>query len=128
HRDGAAVAEEGYQEGKADRRFGRRDGEHEKREDLADQIAQHRGEGDEVQVHGKQDEFDRHQNDDDVLAIEENAEDAEREKDGGDGEIMCDADFHSQIPSPVSTLRISMAVAGVRATCAAMLWRFTLGL
>ena len=70
------------EDGKADRRLGRGDGEHEEREDLADEIAEEGREGDEVDVDREQDQLDRHQDDDDVLAVEEDAEDAEREQDG----------------------------------------------
>ncbi len=56
-------------------------GQHEQREDLADQIAEERREGHEVDVDRQQHQFDRHQDDDDVLAVEEDAEDADREQD-----------------------------------------------
>ena len=49
-RDRAAVAEVDDEDGEADRRLGRGDGEHEQREDLADQIAEKGREGDEVDV------------------------------------------------------------------------------
>src|SRR5262245_39350463 len=80
--------------------------------------------GDEVQVHGKQHQLDRHQNDDDVLAIEEDAENAEREQDRGNGEIMGEADGHDR-PLPVSTSTSSTDSARVRCTCRPIFWRFT---
>ena len=93
-------------------RFGGGDGQHEEREDLTDEIAEEGREGDEVDVDGEQDQLDRHQDDDDVLAVDEDAEDAEREQDRGDGQVVGEADGH-QIPFPDSTLRTSIAVAGV---------------
>src|SRR5690606_28248102 len=127
-RDRAAVAEEDHENGEPDRRLGGRDGEHEQREHLPDQVAERGREGDEVDVDRKQDELDRHEDDDHVLAVEEDAEDAQREQDRRDGEEMRDADGHCQSPLPVSTFLISIAVAGVRATWAEMSCRLTLGL
>src|SRR5580704_9943709 len=69
-RDRAAVAVVSNQDRKPDRRLGCRDGENQQRVDLAHEIAEMTREGDQVDVDGKQDELDRHQDDDDVLAIE----------------------------------------------------------
>src|SRR5580658_198211 len=99
--DGAAVAEVDDEDGEADRCLGGRDGEHEHGEDLADEIVETQTgrEGDEVDVDGEQHQLDRHQHDDDVLAIEEDAEDAEREDDGGKDQVMGEADIeHRQEP------------------------------
>ena len=77
--DGLQVAEQHHQDGEADRRFGgchRQDEEH---EHLAVQVAAELREGDEVGVHRQQHQFDRHQQHDDVLAVEKDAEDPERE-------------------------------------------------
>src|SRR5690606_21730029 len=76
----------------------------------------------------EQDQLDRHQDDDDVLPVEEDAEHAEREQDGRNGEKMRDADFHCQIPFPVSTFLTSIEVAGVRPTCTPIFCRLTPGL
>src|SRR5437763_15369765 len=75
-RDRAAIAVEGDDDGEPDRRFRGGDGEHDQREDLADEIAEERRERDEVDVDRKQDQLDRHQDDDDVFAVDEDAEDA----------------------------------------------------
>src|SRR2546423_523926 len=72
--DRAAVAEIDDQDREADRRLGRRHGQHEHREDLANEIVEDDREGDEVDVDREQHQLDRHHDDDDVLAIEENAE------------------------------------------------------
>src|SRR6266851_3800866 len=125
--DGAAIAEIDDQYGKADRRLGGGDGQHEHGEDLADEIVQEGRESDEVDVDGEQDELDRHQDDDDVLAVEEDAEDAEGEEHGTDGEIVGEADFEHvrQTPFPISTLMISTEAARDRKTWALAFCRRT---
>src|SRR5690606_2053608 len=134
NRDGAAVAEVDDEDGKPDGRLGGRHGQHEQREDLPDDVAHEGREGDEVDVDREQDELDRHQDDDDVLAVDEDAEHAEGEQHGGDGEIMREPDGHvclsglTHTPSRKGTFRTSMAVSRVRATCCAMSWRLTPGL
>src|ERR1051326_2944762 len=128
-RDRAAVAEIDHEDGKPDRRFRRRHGEHDEREHLADEVAESGGERHQVDVDGEQDQLDRHQDDDHVLAVEENAENPEREQDRGDREVMAEADGqHRQMPSPGRTWRISIAVLTERAFCSAMFWRRTFGL
>ena len=72
------------------------------------------GEGDQIDVDREQDELDRHQDDDDVLAVEENAENPEREQDGADDEIVAEPDDHDS-PCPDFTLTISIAVERRRA-------------
>ena len=47
------------------------DGEHEQGKDLPDNVVQEAREGDEIDVHRKQDQLDRHQDDDHVLAVDE---------------------------------------------------------
>src|ERR687884_544432 len=87
-RDRAAVAEVDDDDRQADRRLARSDREHEQREHLADEIAQEGRERDQVDVDREQHQLDRHQDDDDVLAVEENAEDAEREQHRRHGQVM----------------------------------------
>src|SRR5579862_4137629 len=100
-RDRAAIAEIDDEDCEADRRLGRRDGQDEHGEDLADEIMQEGGESDEVDVDREQHQLDRHQDDDHVLAVEEDAEDAEGEEDRGDGQVMRQADFeHVRPPAP----------------------------
>src|SRR5262249_25593236 len=125
-RDRAAVAIVRHQKGKADRRLGGRHGQHQERVDLADEVADMGREGHQIDVHGEQDQLDRHQDDDDVLAVEKDAEDPEREQDGGNREIVPEPDGHRRYsPCPGRTCRISMAVSLLRAICWAALWRFT---
>src|SRR5438093_1729360 len=118
-RDRAAVAEIDHQDREPDGGLRRRDGEHEQRIDLADEVAEEGGKGDQIDVDGEQDQLDRHHDDDDVLPVEEDAEDAEREQDRPDREIVTEPDRHDS-PWPGRTLTISMAVALLRATCSAM--------
>src|SRR5580692_4725172 len=125
--DRAAVAEIGDQDGEPDGRFRRRHREHEERIDLADDVAQEGRERHQVDVDGEQDELDRHQDDDDVLAVEEDAQNPEREQDRGDREIMAEPDRHCS-PCPDLTLTTSMAVERRRATWSEIFCRRTFGL
>src|ERR1043165_2256306 len=123
-RERAAVAIEHDQDGEPDGGLGRRNGQHQQREDLPDQVAEERGERHQVDVDGEQDQLDRHQDDDDVLAVDEDAEDPEREQDRGDREIVSEADGHVR-PCPGRTFTTSIASSFVRRTCAAMSCRLT---
>src|SRR5262245_8584759 len=116
------IAEIDHENGKPDGGLGGCDGEHQEREDLPDQIAEKRRERDQVDIDREQNELDRHQDDDDVLAVEKDAENAEREQDRGDGEVVAERDGHDS-PCPERTFTTSIAVAFVRATCLAMSWR-----
>src|SRR5687768_17213233 len=96
--DRAAVAEIDHEDGEADRRLGGRHGQHEHREDLADEVVEQYREGDEVDVDREQHQLDRHHDDDDVLAVEKDAEHAGREEDRRDGQVMREADLHRLTP------------------------------
>src|ERR1700722_12184627 len=126
-RNGAAVAEIDDEDGEADRRLGRGHGQHEHGEDLADQIAEKGREGDEVDVDGEQHQLDRHQDDDDILAIEEDAEDPQREEDRGNPQVMGEADREHvpHIPWRGRTLTISSVSSRRRPTCCDIFWRRT---
>src|SRR5665647_128842 len=126
-RNRTAVAEIDHEDGKADRRFRGSDRKHEQRIDLADDVAEMGGEGDQIDVDRQQDQLDRHQDDDHVLAVEEDAENPERKQDRGDREIMSEADGHVLLPRPwpLRTLRISIANFGSRAFCVGMSCRLT---
>src|SRR5580704_11263783 len=131
NRDRAAVAVINHQDGEADRRLGGRDREHEERKNLADDVAETRGEGHEIDVDRKQDQLDRHQDDDDILAVEEDAENPEREQERRNNQIMAEADGHCTVscsPWPERTFRISIAVSLVRAICSMTFCRLTFGL
>src|ERR1043166_5973299 len=101
--DGAAIAEIDDEDGKADGGFRRRHGQHEQRENLAHQLVQLGREGDEVDVHRQQHQLDRHQDDDDVLAVQEDAENPEREQDRRHGQVMGKTDGHVRTPLPLAT-------------------------
>src|SRR3546814_20397167 len=76
------------------------------------------GEGDQVDVHREQHELDGHQDDDDVLAVQEDAEDPQREEDRGDREVVPEADLqHGHTPLRLGTCFTSTDSARVRAVC-----------
>src|SRR5262245_5280949 len=100
-RDRAAVAEIDDQYGEPDRRLGRRHGQHQHCEDLADDVALEHRERHQVDVDREQHELDAHQDDDDVLAVEEDAEHAEGEQHRRDREIVAEADGQHQTPPRV---------------------------
>src|SRR5262245_15515570 len=125
NRDRTAVAEIHDKHGKADRGFRGGHRQHQQRKYLPDDVAEEGRERHQVDIDRKQDQLDRHQDDDDVLAVEEDAEDPEREQDGGDRQVMSEPDGHfthsaasaSCRPWPEATLRTAIASSGVRAFC-----------
>src|SRR5690606_24379027 len=82
--DRAADTEEGDEDRQPDRCLGSRDREDEQGKDLPHEISEGRRERHEIDIHREQDQFDRHQDDDHVLAVEEDAEHAHREHHGGE--------------------------------------------
>src|ERR1700730_7408007 len=134
--DRAAVAEVHHEHGKADRGFRGGHREHHQRKHLADDVAEEGRERHQVDVARPQNQLDRHQDDDDVLAIEKDAEDPRGEQDRPDRQIMSKPDRHrthsaasaSCSPCPETTLRTVMASSGVRAFCTLMSCRLTLAL
>src|SRR5262245_46755197 len=92
--DRAAIAEIDDEDGEPDCRLGGCDRQYEHREDLADQIMQDDRKGDEVDVDRKQHQLDRHHDDDDVLAVQKDAEDTERKQDRRDRQVMRETDCH----------------------------------
>ena len=101
--DGAAIAEIHHENRQTDRRLGRRHGQHQHGEDLADDVALIDREGHQVDVDREQHQLDAHQDDDDVLAVQEDAEDAQREQHCGDEQVMAEPDHH-HTPPRVGTL------------------------
>src|SRR4030088_612800 len=136
NRDRAAIAVVHHQHRQADRRFGRRHREHQQSNYLTDVVAEERRERHQIDIDSEQDQFDRHQGDDDVLAVEKDAEDPCCEQDRSDREIMSETDGHcthsgasaSCRPCPAATLRPLLASSGVRAFCTLMSCRLTLTL
>src|SRR4029453_18352619 len=82
--DGPAVAEIDHEDGKTDRGLRGGHGQHQHGEHLAHDIALEDREGDEVDVDREQHQLDAHQDDDDVLAVQEDAEDAQGKEHRGD--------------------------------------------
>src|SRR5262245_18830353 len=139
HRDRAAIAEVDDDDGEPNGRFPCRHGQHEQSEHLADQVAHEGREGDQVDVDCQQHQLDRHQDDDHVLAVEKDAEDAKREQDCRNREVMSKTNGHPRSPqlrrspiagsgtmaSPGFSFTTAIAVTFRRATCWAIDWRFT---
>src|SRR5690625_1162147 len=118
--DGAPVAEEDHQDRQSDRRLGGRHRQHEEGEDLPHKVVQVGREGHQVDVHGQQHELDRHQDDDHVLAVQEDAQDPQSEEDRGNRHVMAEPDLQHQIPPPRATSLSSTASDLLWATCSAM--------
>src|SRR5262249_24456670 len=89
-----------------DRRLRRGHREDEEHEHLPGQVVQEMREGDEVHVDGEQHQLDRHQQHDEVLAVEEDADHADREEEPPEDQVMIERD-HDAVPS--------LGVAGVSA-------------
>src|SRR5258706_12828080 len=90
--DRRAVAEQHHEDREADGRFGRGHGEDEEDEHLALHVAQVVRERDEVQVDREQHQLDAHQEHDQVLAIEEDADHRQREQHGPERQVMAQPD------------------------------------
>src|SRR3990167_9540968 len=86
--DGLAVTEHHHQDGEADGRLGRGHREDEEHEYRRGNGAEVMRKCDEVEIDRQQHELDRHQQDDEVLAVEKNADDAQREQDRPEYQIM----------------------------------------
>src|SRR6516164_4133031 len=89
-RDRASLTEVDDEDRKTDRCFRRRDRQNEHCKDLADKVAQKDREGDEIDTDRKQHQFDRHQHDDNVFAIEKDAKNAQCEQDRGNRQVVCE--------------------------------------
>src|SRR5687767_12263231 len=119
--DAAPLAEQHHQDRKADRRFGRSHGENEEHEHLAVDVAEEARERDEVEVDREQHQFDTHQQQDDVLAVEEDPRDADREQDAREGQHLWQRD-HSRFSG--STLTMRTRSSRRTATCFLTSWTF----
>ena len=58
------------------------------------------GERHEIDVDRQQHQLDRHHDDDDVLAVQEDAEHAQGEQDGGHRQVVAETDLEHQMPLP----------------------------
>ena len=79
--DALQVTEQHDENRQTDCRFGRCNGQDEEDENLPGQILHVMRKGDEVHIHREQQQLDRHQDDDQVFPVEENADDADRKQD-----------------------------------------------
>src|SRR3954454_12935943 len=74
HRDGAAVAEVDDQNGETDRSLGGGDGQDEHREHLTDKVIEEYRERHQIDIDRQQDQLDGHQDDDNILPVQEDPE------------------------------------------------------
>src|SRR5215468_6258681 len=122
NRNRAAVAEIGNEDRETNGGLRGRNRQHQERKNLADEIAEIGRKRHEVDIDRQQYQFDRHQNDDDVFAVEEYSEYPERKQDGANRQVMSQPDCHDR-PCPDLTLTTSIALDLVRATCLPASWR-----
>ena len=87
-------AEQHHQDGEADRGFRGGHGQDEEHEHLPRQVAQVVREGDEVEIHREQHQLDAHQQQQHVLAIDEDAGDAQAEEDARQQQDVGQRDVH----------------------------------
>ena len=96
HVQRAALTEERDCEGESDRGLARGDRDDEHGEDLPGQVREPAGERDQVQVDGVQHELDRHEDREEV-APHEHAEEADREEEERDNQVVVDRDVHGAV-------------------------------
>src|SRR5687767_1419468 len=90
HVDGVQVPEQHHQDGKTDRRLGRSHSQDEEDENLTGGIAQVMGERDEIHIHRQQHQLDCHQQNNNVLAVQEDADDGNSEQDCAKDQEVCE--------------------------------------
>src|SRR3989304_6908893 len=86
--DRGAIAKDHDQDREADGRFRRGHGQNKEHEHLSGDVAEKMRKRDEVRVDGQQHQLDRHQQDDQILPVKKNTDDAEREQDRAKYQIM----------------------------------------
>src|SRR3569832_1589501 len=102
--DARLVAEQQHQDRQPDRRFGGRDGEDEEHEDLAVHVAEVVREGDEVHVDGQQHQLDRHQQDDQVAPVHEDADHRQREQHRAERQEVSEGERHALVSTRAATV------------------------
>src|ERR1700687_5278487 len=117
--DAPALPEQHDKDGEADGGFGSRDGENEKHEYLPAQVPEIARKGDEIEVHGEQHQLYAHQEQNDVLAVEEDPRHRDREQDAGQHQEVRQAD-HGRFSDLI--LASETRSTARTATCAAMSW------
>src|SRR5688572_6172119 len=105
--DGIDAAEEHDQYREPDRRLRGGNRQDEEDEYLPGSVAQEMRESDEIHVDGEQHELDRHQEDDHVLAVQEDPDDRNGEKNGREHEIVRERDHFasSRFSTGMDTMR-----------------------
>src|SRR5271165_221889 len=102
--DAAPLAEQHDQYRQPNGRFGRGDAQYEEYEYLPVDIAQEPRERDEIEIDGQQHQFDAHQQDDDVLAIQEHPGHGDREQDARERQNLGKTD-HGRFSAGILTTR-----------------------
>src|SRR5437773_1971200 len=102
--DAAPFPEQHHQDGESDRRLGRRHREDEEHEHLSVDVREIARERDEVEVRGEQQQLHAHQQQDDVLAVQENAGNGEREQDPRQRQQLRQRD-HGRFSASIFTMR-----------------------
>ena len=104
---------------KADGGFGGRHGQHEKHEHLSRCIPEEAREGHEIDVHRQQHQLHAQQQHDDVLAVDEDARDADGEQQRAEREVVAERDHgaRSLVTGSILTMRRRSALR--TSTCAA---------
>src|SRR5437660_7017066 len=124
--DAADVAEQHHQDRKADRRLRRRHREDEEHEHLPGDVAEEVGEGDEVEIHREQHQFDRHQEHDQVAAVEEDPDHADREQDRGQHQVVGELEASHSFSAGIETRRTRsslLALTCMDGSCARVSFR-----
>src|SRR5512138_239759 len=114
--DALLLTEQDHENGETDRRLGRRDRHDEEHVHLPIQVAELARERDEVEVDRKEHQLDAHEQQDHVLAVQENARDAEREQQACQHQYELELD-HASFSASILTRRTRSCAR--TATCAA---------
>lgn len=99
--DAGLVAEQKHQDRQTDGRLGRCHCQDEEHEHLSVHVTQIAGEGHEVHVDGQEHQLDGHQQHDQVLAVQKNANDGEREQHGAQRQVMAQSQRHAFVSTAV---------------------------
>jgi hypothetical protein len=128
-RDRAAVAEEDDEDGEADRRLGGGDGQHEQREDLADESPRNAEKATRLMLTASRISSTDIRMTMTFLRLRKMPNTPSVNRIAATVRIVAETDLmpSDPFPAPALTLTTSIAVFGVRATCAAMFCRLTPG-
>ncbi len=107
------VAEQQHQDGQANGRLGRRHRQNEEHENLAVQIAQVVGEGHEVHVDRQQHQLDGHQQNNQILSVQENADHRQREQNRAQRQEVTQCQAHALASSAALRRQRARLLSGV---------------